>query len=50
MLKVLASGLLILGGLTACSTVPQDRNTLTPCATHPGGYDCQIERYQRAPG
>jgi len=49
MRKALASALLVLCGLAGCSAVPQDR-LLSPCTTDPGGYDCQIERYQNAPG
>ena len=50
MRKALASALLILCGLAGCSAVPTDRGPASPCATNPGGYDCQIERYQNAPG
>ena len=50
MRNALASALLILWCLAGCSAVPTDRGQVSPCAANPGGYACQIERYQNAPG
>ena len=50
MVKMLACGALILCALTGCSARSEPQKILSPCSTNPGGYDCQIERYQRAPG
>ena len=49
MVKVLAFSALLAGALAGCAAVPQQQNSLDPCAREPGGYECQIERYQRAP-
>ena len=46
---VKASGLIFLLALAACSGVSQRPYALSPCSTDPGGYECQVERYARAP-
>ncbi|HEX2541833.1 MAG TPA: hypothetical protein VHM00_12220 [Caldimonas sp.] len=50
MIKILACSVLALCALAGCSAGPQQQGNTSPCATSPGGYDCQVERYQRAPG
>jgi hypothetical protein len=48
MIRVLAcSVLLVCAGCAGASRAQRD---VSPCANNPGGYECQIERYQRAPG
>ena len=49
-MKVLAISVVVLCALAACSTQPPGRSTTSPCAKEPAGYECQIERYQNAPG
>ncbi len=49
MVKALASAVLVLWALAGCSALSQPQNSASSaCAREPGGYDCQIERYQRA--
>jgi hypothetical protein len=50
MVKLLACSALVLCALSGCSAMPQHQDSASACAQNPGGYDCQIERYQRAPG
>jgi uncharacterized lipoprotein YmbA len=44
-----ALALIALVLLAGCAGAPQRQYAQTPCASNPGGYDCQVERYQRAP-
>jgi hypothetical protein len=45
-----ASSLIVLLALAACSGVPQRKYAASTCsASSPNSYDCQIERYMRAP-
>ena len=41
--------LIFLLALAGCSGIPQGQYAASPCATNPGGYDCQIQNYFRAP-
>jgi hypothetical protein len=52
MVKVFPSvlGIVFLCALAGCSGMPQGQNSQSPCSTNPGGYDCEVERYTRAPG
>ncbi|MCC6249113.1 MAG: hypothetical protein IT499_15350 [Rubrivivax sp.] len=51
MAKVLAAGIGALWcALAGCAAVPPAQHSASPCSVAPAGYDCQIERYQRAPG
>jgi hypothetical protein len=50
MVKVLACIVVALGALAGCSAFPQKQISPTPCSKDPGSYDCQVERYLRAPG
>jgi hypothetical protein len=37
--------------LAACSGMPPPpSSTPSPCATNPGGYDCQVEMYMKVGG
>ena len=47
MTKALAVMLLL--ALAGCSGVPQGQPTETPCTKDPGSYECQVDRYMRAP-
>jgi hypothetical protein len=49
-LVLLAGCVVALCAFAGCAAPPPDRSGLAVCASNPGGYDCQIERYQRAPG
>jgi hypothetical protein len=45
-----ASSLILLLALAACSSVPQGQYAASSCsASSPNSYECQIERYLRAP-
>jgi hypothetical protein len=44
-----ALSLIVLLALAACSGVPQSEYVASPCSTDPGGYQCQVERYMKAP-
>lgn len=47
MVKALAlTVLLALGG---CSMLPQHQHAASACASDPGGYQCQVDNYFRAP-
>ncbi len=52
MVKVFAGVLAVvfLCALAGCSGVPQGQSGLSQCSTNPAGYDCEVERYFRAPG
>jgi hypothetical protein len=45
MVKVLA-GVLVVSALAGCSSLTAQQDV---CSQNPAGYDCQIERYQKAP-
>ena len=47
MRKTLA--LLVVVLLSGCASAPQGQVARSPCQTNPGGYDCQVENYFRAP-
>lgn len=47
MRKVLAVITVLL--LAGCGSVPQGQVAQSPCQSNPGGYECQIENYFRAP-
>ncbi|MBL8289841.1 MAG: hypothetical protein JNL85_17790 [Rubrivivax sp.] len=36
--------------LAGCAAAPPPARLASPCSVAPAGYDCQIDRYQRAPG
>lgn len=40
--------LILFLALAGCSGIPVQPSGTSPCATSPGGYQCQIERYQKA--
>jgi hypothetical protein len=43
-------GMLLVLALAGCAVgVPPDPPSASPCAKDPGSYDCQVERYMRAP-
>jgi hypothetical protein len=43
-----AFGILVLLVLAGCSGMAQGPYAAGPCTTNPGGYDCQVEMYQKA--
>jgi hypothetical protein len=43
-----AATLIVVIALAACSGMPQARYGGSPCATSPGGYQCEIERYMHS--
>jgi hypothetical protein len=43
-----AFGILVVLALAGCSGMPQGPYQAGPCTTNPGGYDCQVEMYQKA--
>jgi len=43
-----AFGILVLLVLAGCSGMAQGTYAAGPCTTNPGGYDCQVEMYQKA--
>ena len=43
-----AFGVLVLLVLAGCSGMAQGTYAAGPCTTNPGGYDCQVEMYQKA--
>jgi hypothetical protein len=47
MMKSLA--LVVLLALAGCSMLPQHAHTASACSANPGGYDCQVHNYFRAP-
>lgn len=47
MVKSLA--LVVLLALAGCSVMPQHQRTASACSASPGGYDCQVHNYFRAP-
>lgn len=46
---VKALGLIVLLALAGCSAVPQHQYAASPCSADPGGYECQVQNYFRAP-
>jgi hypothetical protein len=42
-------GFAILLALAGCSVMPQHQQTASTCSASPGGYDCQVHNYFRAP-
>ena len=44
----LSAALLLASVLAGCSGMPARPIDMGPCSTNPGGYECQIERYQKA--
>jgi len=38
------------GVLTGCAAQPGPQRAVSPCELAPASYDCQVERYQTAPG
>jgi hypothetical protein len=44
-----AATLIPLLALAACSGVPQGQYPSSPSASKPGGCDCRVERYMKAP-
>lgn len=47
MMKSLA--LVVLVALAGCSAMPPHQQTASACTASPGGYDCQVHNYFRAP-
>ena len=47
MAKLLSVVLLL--ALAGCTGVPQGQIQQSPCVKDPGSYDCQVDRYMRAP-
>jgi len=40
--------LAVLVALAGCSGMPPAQQSSSPCATSPGGYECQVEMYSKA--